>query len=193
MLLPNLTNKKIVLASKSPRRQQLLKGLELDFEVRTKEVDESFPRELFAQDIPIFLSKVKAEAFRSEMREDEIIITADTVVWINDHVMNKPESRDEAIAMIEELSGTMHTVYTAVTMTSADKQFSFCDEAKVYFVPLSKFEIEHYIDQYQPFDKAGAYGVQELIGYIAIEKMEGSYFTVMGLPVQKLYELLKKW
>ncbi len=193
MLLENLTGKKIVLASKSPRRQQLLQGLELPFEVRTKDVDESFPNELQAGAIPLFLSKKKAEAFISEMNEQEIIITSDTIVWINNHVMNKPESRGEAIAMIEELAGHMHTVYTAVSITSAHKQLSFVDEAKVYFVPLSLHEIEHYVDHYKPYDKAGAYGVQELIGYIAIEKIEGSYFTVMGLPIQKLYAALKEW
>lgn len=193
MLLSNLHNKKIVLASKSPRRQQLLKGLELDFEVRTKEVDESFPSELIAQEIPLFLSRIKADAFRDEMKTDEIIITADTIVWINEHVMNKPETRDEAVAMITELSGNMHFVYTAVSITSVDKQINFYDQAKVFFASLSQLEIEHYVDQYKPFDKAGAYGVQELIGYIAIEKIEGSYFTVMGLPVQKLYEALKEW
>ncbi len=193
MLLLNLRNKKIVLASKSPRRQQLLKGLELDFEVRTKDVDESFPSELIAQEIPLFLSRIKADAFRDEMKTDEIIITADTIVWINEHVMNKPESRDEAVAMITELSGNMHFVYTAVSITSKDKQINFYDQAKVFFASLSQLEIAHYVDHYKPFDKAGAYGVQELIGYIAIEKIEGSYFTVMGLPVQKLYEALKVW
>jgi septum formation protein len=193
MLLENLTGSKIVLASKSPRRQQLLHGLELPFELRTKDVDESFPPELRAGDIPLFLSKKKAEAFMAEMSEQEIIITSDTIVWINNHVMNKPESREEAIAMIEELSGHMHTVYTAVSITSPYKQMSFVDEAKVFFVALTTAEIEHYVDHYKPYDKAGAYGVQELIGYIAIEKIEGSYFTVMGLPIQKLYAALKDW
>lgn len=193
MLLENLIGKKIILASKSPRRQQLLQGLEIAFEVRTKDVDESFPEQLSAQEIPLYLSQKKAEAFRSEMKNDELIITSDTIVWINNHVMNKPESRDEAIAMLQELSGNTHIVYTAVTITSQQQQISFFDAAKVSFCVLNKLEIEHYIDQYKPYDKAGAYGVQELIGYIAIEKIEGSYFTVMGLPVQKLYAALKDW
>jgi septum formation protein len=191
MLLQNLAGKKIILASKSPRRQQLIAGLELPFEIRTMEVDEDFPADLKAQEIPIFLSKLKAEAFKPTMSDDEIIITADTVVWINDHVMNKPADRNEAIAMISELSGSQHTVYTAVTIFSLEKELTFYDEAKVFFVPLAPFEIEHYVDQYKPFDKAGAYGVQELIGYIGIEKIEGSYFNVMGLPIQKLYAELK--
>lgn len=193
MVLSNLKNKRIILASKSPRRQQLLKGLDIEFEIRTLDVDESFPAALQHEEIPLFLSKVKAQAFRETMADDEIIITADTVVWVNDHVLNKPEDRDEALRMLMELSDNSHIVYTGVTVMSKDKSVSFVDSTEVIFRPLEKKEIEHYIERYQPFDKAGAYGVQEFIGYIGIKELRGSYFNVMGLPVHRLYEILKEY
>ena len=191
MLLPNLFKYKIILASKSPRRQQLLTGLELNFEVRTMDVDESFPAELQAEEIPLYLSKIKADAFKAEMADNELIITADTIVWINHHVMNKPESRDEALAMLGELSGSVHKVYTGVSITTKTKELHFFDETEVEFAILSSEELEYYFDKYNPIDKAGSYGVQELIGYIGIKKLNGSYFNVMGLPVHLLYEHLK--
>jgi septum formation protein len=191
--LSNLNRYKIVLASKSPRRQQLLQGLEIPFEVRTLDVNEDFPAHLKGAEIPIYLSEVKAAAFRNQMADNELIITADTVVWIDNEVLNKPGNREEAMAMLRKLSGKMHEVFTAVMLSAKDRQVGFCDVAKVYFAELSEAEIAHYVDHYQPFDKAGAYGVQELIGYIGIERLEGSYFTVMGLPVQKLYEKLKEF
>lgn len=193
MILENLSKYHVVLASKSPRRQQLLKGLEIDFEVRTLDVDESFDAALKGPEIPLYLSIKKAEAFRESMGRDELIITSDTVVWVNDHVLNKPESRQEALTMLSELSGNMHEVFTAVTIMTQDRVETFFDSAKVYFASLSNLELEHYIDAYKPYDKAGAYGVQELIGYIGIDRMDGSYFTVMGLPVRKLYEKLKEF
>ncbi len=192
-MLNNLEGKKIILASKSPRRQQLLKGLELDFEIRTKDVDESFPDELKAQEIPLYLSKIKADAFLPELQENEVLITADTVVWINDHVMNKPESREEAVAMISELSGHEHSVYTGVSITTKDKQVSFYDHTLVTFSEMTKEEIAHYIDVYKPYDKAGAYGAQDWIGLTAIRSLKGSYFNVMGLPVDLVYQELKKF
>lgn len=192
-LLSNLDKYKVVLASKSPRRQQLLKGLEIPFEVRTLDVDEDFPVELTGGDIPQYLSEKKAMAFRSQMADNELIITADTVVWVDNQVLNKPSDRAEAITMLGKLSGRMHEVYTAVMISTKDRQEGFCDVTRVYFAPLTDREIEHYVDHYQPFDKAGAYGVQELIGYIGIDRLEGSYYTVMGLPVQKLYEKLKEF
>jgi septum formation protein len=192
-MLKNLEGKKIILASKSPRRQQLLSGLELDFEIRTKDVDEDFPAELKAQEIPLFLSKLKADAFLSELNDNEILITSDTVVWVNDHVLNKPENREHAIEMITELSGNEHHVYTAVSITSRDKQVSFYDETVVTFSVLSQDEIEHYIDEYKPYDKAGAYGAQDWIGLTAIRSLKGSYFNVMGLPVDLLYRELKEF
>jgi septum formation protein len=193
LLAEKYKNHKIVLASKSPRRQELMKGLDISFEVRTMEVDESFPPALQREEIPLFLSKLKAQAFLPEMKENEVVITADTVVWINDHVLNKPEDRDEAIAMVKELSGNHHVVYTGVTITTKDKALSFYDETKVYFDALTQEEIEYYIDKYQPYDKAGSYGVQEFIGYMGINKLEGSYFNVMGLPVHQVYKKLMEF
>ncbi|MCC6600965.1 MAG: septum formation protein Maf [Crocinitomicaceae bacterium] len=190
-MLPHLSSKKIILASKSPRRQQLLRGLELVFEVRTKNTDESFPPELSGQDIATYLAKAKADAFQSEINENEIYITADTIVWINDHVLNKPESREEAVQMLKNLSNNRHIVYTGVAITSIAQQIIFFDSTEVYFTQLSEEEIICYIDQYKPYDKAGAYGVQELIGYIGIERINGSYYNVMGLPTHKLYDALK--
>jgi septum formation protein len=193
LLAEKYKNHKIVLASKSPRRQELMKGLDISFEVRTMEVDESFPPALQREEIPLFLSKLKAQAFLPEMKENEVVITADTVVWVNDHVLNKPEDRDEAIAMVNELSGNHHVVYTGVTITTKDKALSFYDETKVYFEALTQEEIEYYIDKYQPYDKAGSYGVQEFIGYMGINKLEGSYFNVMGLPVHQVYKKLMEF
>jgi septum formation protein len=193
LLVEKYKNHKIVLASKSPRRQELMKGLDISFEVRTMEVDESFPPALQREEIPLFLSKLKAQAFLAEMKENEVVITADTVVWVNDHVLNKPEDRDEAIAMVNELSGNHHVVYTGVTITTKDKALSFYDETKVYFEALTQEEIEYYIDKYQPYDKAGSYGVQEFIGYMGINKLEGSYFNVMGLPVHQVYKKLMEF
>lgn len=193
LLAEKYKNHKIVLASKSPRRQELMKGLDISFEVRTMEVDESFPPALQREEIPLFLSKLKAQAFLAEMKENEVVITADTVVWVNDHVLNKPEDRDEAIAMVNELSGNHHVVYTGVTITTKDKALSFYDETKVYFEALTQEEIEYYIDKYQPYDKAGSYGVQEFIGYMGISKLEGSYFNVMGLPVHQVYKKLMEF
>ena len=191
--LNNLSNRKLVLASKSPRRQQLLREMDLTFEIRTKEVEEIFPAELKRQEIPEFLAKLKASAFKGQLAEDEILITSDTVVCIGDKVMNKPSDRTEAIQMLSDLSGKKHTVYTGVSLTSKEKQVTFSDATDVYFKNLTPGEIEYYIDQHRPFDKAGAYGIQEWIGYIGIEKIEGSYFTVVGLPVQKLYAELCKF
>ncbi len=189
-LFSNLIGKKLILASASPRRQQLLKGLELDFEVIVKPTDESFPSSLKAQHIPLHIAKAKAKEFEAELSSDEIIITADTIVWIDDHVMNKPADKQEAISMLSRLSGNFHHVYTGVCIKSTDKEILFFDETKVHFNELSVQEIEHYIDVYQPFDKAGSYGAQDWIGLVAIRKLEGSYFNVMGLPVHLLYEKL---
>lgn len=191
MILKNLTGKILVLASKSPRRQQLLAGLDIEFEIRTKDVDESFPSDLQAGEIPAYLAKVKADAFRQDLAPNEVLITADTVVWVDGQVLNKPENREEAIDMLKQLSGNLHHVYTGVSVVSKDKSVVFVDETIVEFVLLSDEEISHYIDKYKPYDKAGSYGVQEFIGYIGINRLEGSYFNVMGLPVHKLYEVLK--
>lgn len=184
---------RLILASKSPRRQQLLSGLGFNFEIVTREVDESFPSNLKAQEIPLYLSKIKAEAFSDLLDNNTVVLTADTVVWINDKVLNKPENEEEAYEMLKLLSGNMHEVFTGVTISSVFKQQSFFNKTNVYFKELSDEEIWHYIKKYEPFDKAGAYGAQEWIGYIAIEKIEGSYFNVMGLPVKEVYEELIKF
>jgi septum formation protein len=190
MQLNNLKKHPLILASKSPRRQYLLNELGLQFEVRTKEVDESFPANLKAQEIPLYLCKKKADAFNNELNENTIVITADTIVWIDGQVLNKPENFDDAVRMLKLLSGKMHEVYTGVCLRSKEKTKSFYALTKVYFKTLSQEEIEYYINNYNPYDKAGSYGAQEWLGYIAIEKIEGTYFNVMGLPIKELYEEL---
>lgn len=180
----------IILASKSPRRQYLVTELGLPFIVKTKDTDESFPHELKREEIPLYLCKKKADAFYDDIADNDLVITADTIVWINEHVMNKPESRDEAVEMLTELSDTMHQVYTGVCLKSKNKEVVFYDKTDVYFKSLTIQEIDYYIDNFKPYDKAGAYGAQEWIGYIGVEKIVGSYFNVMGLPVNKLYNHL---
>ena len=183
----------IILASNSPRRKELLSGLGIEYEVRTlPDIDESYPVELQGGDIPLYISKEKADAYKSLLRPDEIIITADTIVWLNGQVLGKPESYEDAIHMLHQLSGQTHEVFTGVTLTTTQKQHSFYAETKVTFAQLSDEEISYYVNHYKPFDKAGSYGVQEWIGYIGVERIEGSYFNVMGLPVQRLYTELKK-
>lgn len=185
-------NIKIILASKSPRRQQLIRDLGFNFEIRTKEVNEDFASHLKAEEIPLFLCEKKAAAFEGEIGDNEILITADTVVWVNNKiVLNKPESEGEAFEMLCMLNGNSHMVYTGVCLKTKDRQRSFFDGTKVYFNLLSDEELWHYIHKYNPYDKAGAYGVQEWIGYVGIEKIEGDFFNVMGLPLQKLYKELK--
>jgi septum formation protein len=189
----HLNRYRFILASKSPRRQQLLRELGIPFELITKEVDESFPAHLQEGEIPLYLCRKKADAFDGELTPETLVITADTVVWINNHVLNKPESRDEAINMLRELSGSRHEVYTAVCIKSSVKQESFAARTDVWFKPLTQSEIEYYVDNYKPYDKAGAYGAQEWIGYIGMQRIDGSYFNVMGLPVKELYEKLAGW
>ncbi len=190
MLTEKIKNKKIVLASKSPRRQQLLKELGINFEIRTKDTEESFDEGLKREDIPLYLCAHKANAFANEIKEDEILITADTIVWVNDTVLNKPENEEDAYRMLKLLSGQMHEVITAVCIKTVDKSVCFHAVTNVYFKALSDEEIAYYLSNYKPYDKAGAYGIQEWIGYIGIEKIEGSYFNVMGFPVKEVYEAL---
>ena len=195
MSFDNLKKYELLLASKSPRRQYLLKELGLDFEVRTKEVDESFPDNLKAQEIPLYLCEKKANAFDEELKDNTIVITADTIVWLpqTNEVLNKPEDFKDAVRMLQLLSGKMHEVYTGVCLKSKNKTKSFSALTKVYFKPLTLQEIEFYINNYKPFDKAGSYGAQDWIGLVAVEKIEGTYFNVMGLPVKELYEELLKF
>lgn len=188
--MEKLNKFKLLLASKSPRRQYLLKELGATFEVKTKDVDESFPEHLKAQEIPLYLCKKKADAFDEELSENTVVITADTIVWIDNQVLNKPENFEDAVRMLKLLSGKKHEVYTGVCLKSSSKVKVFYAKTDVYFKVLSDEEINYYITNYNPYDKAGAYGAQEWIGYIAVEKIVGSYFNVMGLPVKELYEEL---
>lgn len=196
-LFQKIKNQKIILASKSPRRKQLLEGLVpavlRGFEVKTKKTDESFPPHLKKEKIPLYLCKKKAEAFKHELKKNTIIITADTIVWFQGKALNKPENKEEAVEMLKKLSGKKHKVFTAVCIKSKEKEKLFFDETDVYFKTFSEEEINFYIDKYKPYDKAGSYGAQEFIGYIGIEKIKGSFFNVMGLPVKKVYEELVKW
>jgi len=188
-----LEDYKIILASKSPRRRQLLEGLNIPFEVVIHEVDESFPAELPMEEIPVHLAKLKAEPFTDELSHDALVITADTIVWIEGTVLGKPNDYEHAAQMLRKLSGKKHVVVTGVCLTSKEKQVTFSASTDVYFKELSDSEIDYYLENYRPYDKAGSYGVQEWIGYIAITRIEGSYFNVMGLPVQRLYEELLKF
>ena len=190
--MQSIKNYKLILASASPRRQQLMKDAGFTFEVRLKNVEEKYPQELHWENVPEYLSKVKASAFREELKADEVLITADTVVCIHDRILGKPADRKEAISMLQELSGNRHLVVTGVSVTTRTEQLSFSSRTDVFFKRLSNEEIEFYVDTYKPFDKAGAYGIQEWIGYIGIERIEGSFYNVMGLPIQKLYETLRK-
>lgn len=190
-MLQNLQHKRIKLASKSPRRQQLLEGLGITFDVWTKDVDETYPEHLQQEEIPVYLASKKADAFRKELRDGDVLITADTIVWIDGQVLNKPEDRNDAIRMIGLLNGNTHDVYTGVSIVSLEKTELLWDRTRVHFARLSSEEIEHYIDNYSPFDKAGSYGAQDWIGLVAIDRLDGSYFNVMGLPVHKVYQALK--
>jgi len=185
--------KNIILASKSPRRQNLLKELGFDFVIKTKEIEEIYPPELQRENVAVFLSELKASAFIDDLKENDLIITSDTIVCLGDEIIGKPKGREDAIKMLGKLSGNKHEVITAVTLLSKEKQHTFYEETEVYFKSLTTPEIEYYVDNYQPFDKAGSYGIQEWIGYVGIEKIIGSYFNVMGLPVKRVYEELIKF
>ena len=183
---------KIILASNSPRRKELLEGIDIPFEVRVIDgIDESYPDTLPTKDIAEYISKKKAVAYRQTMASDELVITADTIVVLGSQVMGKPHNTDEACSMLRQLSGKTHQVITGVTLTAMERQVSFSVETDVTFKVLSDEEIEYYVSHYLPFDKAGAYGIQEWIGHIGVTGMSGSYFNVMGLPVQRIYEALK--
>ena len=189
--MKNISNYKLILASGSPRRRQLLSEAGFEFEVRLKETDEVWPEGLPAEDVPEFLASLKADAYMNELTDGELLITADTVVCLNGNVLGKPSDRDEAISMLKALSGCRHTVVTGVALTTNKCRKTFHSTTDVYFKELSEEEIVYYVDNYRPFDKAGAYGIQEWIGYIGICRIEGSFYNVMGLPVQQLYTELK--
>lgn len=181
----------LVLASQSPRRRELLKGLDLEFTTCSVDADESFPAELKGADAVQYICKAKADAYRPQLNDNTIAITADTVVILDDKIIGKPKSHEEAFSMIRSLSGRVHEVITAVCIFSKEKCEEFYASTEVHFSEIADEEIEYYINKYKPFDKAGSYGVQEWIGYIGIEKIVGSYFNVMGLPVKRLYDELK--
>lgn len=189
----------IILGSQSPRRRELMAGLDLPFTAINIDADETYPSELQAGDIPYYISRAKARAYEAQLLPNQLLITADTIVWLDGHMLGKPHDADAAFAMLRALSGKTHQVYTAVTFASIDVLTSrhldistVVDKTDVTFADLSDEEIHHYIQKYRPFDKAGAYGVQEWIGYIACTQMKGSYFNVMGFPVHLVYQELKK-
>ena len=188
----NLLPHKIILASNSPRRKELLAGLDVDFSVRViPDIDESYPAELPTAQIAEYISKKKARAYQQQMATDELVITADTVVILGQQVMGKPKDADEACAMLRLLSGQTHQVITGVTLTTTERTVSFSVETDVTFKTLSDDEINYYVEKYRPFDKAGAYGIQEWIGHIGVTGLKGSFYNVMGLPVQRIYEALR--
>lgn len=193
-MLENISQYRILLASNSPRRRELLGGLGLSYEVVSlPEIDESYPASLQGAEIPAYIATQKAKAYQDWMTADTLLITADTIVWLDGKVYGKPADAQEARQMLKELSGKTHTVITGMAITAHNKQKTFAVESYVTFAPLDDAEIDYYVDHYRPYDKAGAYGIQEWIGYIGVTALEGSYFNVMGLPVQRLYQELKQW
>ena len=182
---------KLILASASPRRRELLAGLDVDFEVRVMAgIDESYPDELPSEQIPLYISRKKSSVYKNSMADDELVITADTVVVCDGRILGKPSNADDASLMLRMLSGKRHQVVTGVTLATVSKAHSFTVTTDVWFSELSDTEIDYYIKNYRPFDKAGAYGIQEWIGFVGVERIEGSYFNVVGLPVQRLYREL---
>lgn len=193
-MLDNLNKYNIILASASPRRRELLSGLGVSFETLCLPgIDESFPDSLPANEVAGYISAKKAEAYKQQMQTNQLIITADTVVVSENRILGKPHSRENAVEMLRFLSGKTHHVITGVTILTTDKQKTFSVSTDVTFANITDEEINYYIDCYQPMDKAGAYGIQEWIGFIAVESISGSYFNVMGLPIQRLYQELKCW
>lgn len=193
-MLENLKKYNIILASGSPRRKELLSGLEINFSIRLIEgINEDYPQSLKDEEIPLYISRKKAEAYIPTMNENDLIITADTVVWHNGNIIGKPTNLDHAFQIIKELSDSVHSVITGVTLLSKTKTKSFYVVTDVVFDNLEDDEILYYVNKYKPLDKAGAYGIQELIGYIGVKSINGSYYNVMGLPVQRLYKELKEF
>lgn len=189
MLRERLKNHKVILASGSPRRQDFFKELDLDFKIQVKAIDETYPSHLTHSQITDYISQQKAAAFNN-LQQNEILITSDTIVWLNEAALEKPKNTEYAKEMLRKLSGQMHEVITSVCFTTPGFQKTVNDVTKVWFKTLSDSEIDYYIKNYQPFDKAGSYGIQEWIGYIGIEKIEGCYFNVMGLPIRLVYKTL---
>jgi septum formation protein len=189
MLREKLKNHTIILASSSPRRQQFFRELDLDFVIQIKEVEEIYPKELEGTEITDFLADLKSKPF-TNLSKNDLLITSDTIVWLHDKALGKPKNEDEAFTMLKELSGKKHEVITSISIKSVAFQKIINDITTVYFKEITDEEINYYVKNYKPFDKAGAYGIQEWLGFIAIHKMEGSYFNVVGLPIHKLYKEL---
>lgn len=192
-MIENIRNRRIILASKSPRRIELLKGLGLEFTSKTKDVDEDFPEDMDVFRVARFLAEKKASAFQEDLEEKDLLITADTVVIVKGEILNKPADGKEALSMLQKLSGNVHRVVTGVCMKGLKKTLLFDEQTEVHFKELEEEELLTYIDRFRPFDKAGAYGVQEWIGYVGVYKIIGSFYNVMGLPVHRIYEELKRW
>lgn len=182
----------VILGSQSPRRRELLSSIDINFEVKViPGLEENYPDTLSGEEIPVFLAEQKASAY--QLTDNDLLITADTIVWLNNKVYGKPQSREDAIKILTELSGCTHEVITGVCVKTNSKNISFAVTTEVSFTQLTTSEIEHYVDKYSPMDKAGAYGIQEWIGYIGVDGINGSYYNVMGLPVQRLYQILKQF
>lgn len=189
-----MSERKLILASNSPRRKELLSGLDFEYETRViPDVDESYPDSIPLEEIAVYIAEKKASEYIKELKDGELLITADTVVLLENKILGKPVNEEESVSMLKALSGKNHKVITGVCLTSRQKQVSFSDFANVTFGQLNDSEINYYVSKYKPFDKAGAYGVQEWIGYVAVERIEGSYYNVMGLPVFRLYKELKNF
>jgi septum formation protein len=191
--MDQIKDKRLILASKSPRRRELLRGLGLDFIVKAKEVNEDFADNMDISQVAKYLAEKKALSYRPDLEENDLILTADTVVIINGEILNKPQDKEEALRMLKKLSGGVHQVITGVGIMDKHKMVVFDDLTEVHFKKMGEEELVSYIESYRPFDKAGAYGVQEWIGYVAVYKIVGSFYNVMGLPVHRIYEELKKW
>ena len=192
MLSEKLKNKQLILGSGSPRRQELFKELGVKFSIQVKEIEEQYPSNLRAEEITNYLAKLKAQAFKNQLLKNDIVITSDTIVWHKNKALEKPKTTQQAIEMLQSLSGAKHKVITSICIKTIAIEKVFFDVTYVTFKKLTTQEIEFYVENYNPFDKAGGYGIQEWIGFIGVTKLEGSYFNVMGLPVHKLYEELLK-
>lgn len=192
-LSEHLSGFSLILGSQSPRRKELFAGINIPFSVEVREIDETFPDKMNPLDVPGFLAALKSTPFRKDFKQEDLLITADTIVFIDGQVLGKPLDYEHAFEMLRILSGKKHVVITGVCITSVNKQITFSDHTDVWFKNLSDDEIDYYLTHYEPYDKAGSYGVQEWIGYVAIDRIEGSYFNVMGLPIQRLYEELLRF
>jgi septum formation protein len=190
MLATKIQKYKLILASGSPRRQQFFKDLDLDFEIRLKQIEEIFPPELKAEEITNYLAELKASAFEGELNDNEILITSDTIVWHNNKALGKPKDAQDAFDILKSLSNSTHEVFTSVCFKTKEESTVLYEVTKVTFNKLSDEAIHYYIENYKPFDKAGAYGIQEWIGFVGVVKIEGSYANVMGMPTDKVYEYL---